>query len=136
MRRIAAAAACVLVVLILLGCGGFQQMAADQAQRKKNLQEIGAAYHKYWDQNPQKAPDKAADLEGLLATAEAKAALADGSVVVNYGITAKEMHALGGPYTVLAYEKGVPTGDGFVVDGNATVKHMTAGQLAGMQKPK
>ena len=44
MRKVTATLACVLWVLVLLGCGGFQQMAADQAKRKQTLQEIGTAY--------------------------------------------------------------------------------------------
>jgi hypothetical protein len=127
-QRVAIVAA-VLGVLILLGCAGFQQMAAEQEQRRKILKEIGKGYGAYWNQNPQKAPQQAADLEPLLDTPEAKAALTDGSVVVNYGITGRAMHAQGGPFVLLAYESKVPNGDGFVVNGNFDVKHMTSIQL-------
>lgn len=135
MNKIIGILAIVLWSVILLGCAGFQQAAKDQEKRRSNLREIGDAYRAYWFLNLDRGPKKAADLEPLLTTPEAKAALTDGTIVVNYGIPAKEMLAMGAPHTVLAYERDVPTGSGFVLTAHE-VKHMTAGTFGNMAKPR
>ena len=61
--------------------------------------------------------------------------MANGSLVVNYGISVKEMHWMGAPHTVLAYEKEVPTGSGFVLTGNG-VEHKDAATFGQMARPR
>jgi prepilin-type processing-associated H-X9-DG protein len=95
-------------MLGLSGCGvGKVREAAARQKRMNTLKMIGLAYLSYLDdvKNKGEPPAKAADLQPYLGgDADANAALTDGSFVLNYGLTVKDMQKTGMSQTVLGYD--------------------------------
>ncbi|MFL5242413.1 MAG: hypothetical protein ACJ8FY_09920 [Gemmataceae bacterium] len=95
----------------------------DRVRLPNSLQQIGLAYHLYWDSNGGKGPSSQKDLAPFYENnATINKLLAEGNIIVFYGATLNSM-TQGTSNTILAYEKDSDQGMRHVLmaDGRAVV---------------
>ncbi len=135
----AASVAALVLALLASGCGRIKN-AADRAKKSNDLKQLGLMYHNYIDTN-RKGPASADELMTMVSDPGSKAVVQmvkDGKYVLLWGTTITEMQQNpgGASGTVLGYEAGTPTAGGLVLMGDASVRNMTAAELAAAPKAK
>src|SRR5262249_26547094 len=110
-------------VLVLMGCAGCLQAAAEQERRKNVLKDVGQAYLAY-DRKHLKPPEKPEDLQDFLTLPEAKEAIKNGTVLVLYNTQGRDIVNWGAPNCALAYEQAVLNGAGAVARGDGSAGWM------------
>jgi hypothetical protein len=106
--------------------------AGERTQRQANLHGVGYAYQEYCDAR-KKAPASPAELRQECGHRDLRL-LEDGSIVLLYGVLPSEMGEAGPRYTVLAYEKEVPTKGGYVLFGALHVDYFESADFAKLTK--
>jgi hypothetical protein len=133
-ERASGVTALLLVVALILGCGGFQQ-AVQEVKKIDHLTKIAMAYGAYRTKNNDQSPSKAADLKPFIDDADAYADLEGGQFVVVWDADFDAMKGKGPAAYVLAYEKTVPAGEGLVLMADlAAINHQTAAEFNALPK--
>jgi hypothetical protein len=127
-ERVLGVAALLLVVAVLLGCGGIQK-AAQKARTHNQLMQIGLAYQNYHDQN-RRSPSGTAELQPFGLTPDATAALQSGQFVVVWDADWDAMFkGQGTSRYVLGYESTAPASGGLVLMADGSINQATAAEF-------
>jgi hypothetical protein len=133
-ERVLGVTAFLLVVAVLLGCGGIQK-AAQKARTHNQLLQIGLAYQNYQDQNKGKSPSGVAELQPFGLTPDATTALQSGQLVVIWDADVDAMRkGQGQSGYVLGYESSAPAGGGAVLLADGDVRQMTVAEFNALPK--